>query len=76
MCMQASEAALESVQEDVLDRGRQLSEVTADLQRGESSLSRHVTSRIVWDTALTAIIGAAERMLGVKWSGLRPLSGK
>jgi hypothetical protein len=45
--MQASEAALESVQEDVLDRGRQLSEVTADLQRGGSSSCHHVTSRIV-----------------------------
>lgn len=75
MCMQASEAALESVQEDVLDRGRQLSEATADLQRGVSSSCHHVTSRIVWVTALDAIIGAVERIVGVKWSGLRPLSG-
>ena len=72
---QASEAALESAQQDVLDRGRQLSEVTAALQRGESSSCHCVSSRIVRDTALAAIIGAAERMLGFKRSGLPPLVG-
>ena len=70
---QASEAALESAQQDVLDRGRQLSEVTAALQRGESSSCHYVSSRIVRDTALAAIIGAAQRMVEFKRPGLRPL---
>jgi hypothetical protein len=57
MCMQAGEAALESAQQDALDKGRQLSEVTADLLRGESFSCHRMHSRSLGDCILRILPG-------------------